>query len=406
MKVLQVNNVYDRLSTGKIVADLHHEYLMKHIDSYVCYARGPEVDLDRVFKFNWEFYAHLNKVRAYLTGIRYGGNILSTLLLIHKIKIIKPDVVHLHCINDDSVNIYIILKYLKKKRIKTVVTLHAEFFYTANCGNAFECDRWKTGCGGCPQIRRMCTLFDNTRRAWKKMSEAFIGFLSNNILIISVSPWLMNRAQQSPFLYKYMHQSILNGIDTNVFYRRSDTNIVRKNLGLNSHPVVMYVTSHFPSYAKGGNYILELAKLMPQINFLVLGEKTDIKDLPSNIILLGRIYEREKMAVYYSLSDITIIVSKAETFSMPVAESLCCGTPVVGFKAGGPETICIHDYCRLVDYGDIESLKKEIISLLRHTFDRNMICEQAKRKYSKETMAEEYICVYNYLMNKNEDNLI
>ena len=69
MRILQINNVYDRLSTGKIVADLHREYTARGIESYVSYARGPKVVQPHVQKFNGEFDAHVNKVRAYLTGI-------------------------------------------------------------------------------------------------------------------------------------------------------------------------------------------------------------------------------------------------------------------------------------------------------------------------------------------------
>ena len=138
MRILQINNVYDRLSTGKIVADLHREYTARGIESYVSYARGPKVDQPHVQKFNWEFYAHVNKVRAYLTGILYGGNIISTLKLFSQIKRIKPDIVHLHCINDDSVNIYWLLKFLKKKDIRTVVTEHAAFLHTGTCSHPYE----------------------------------------------------------------------------------------------------------------------------------------------------------------------------------------------------------------------------------------------------------------------------
>ena len=42
-----------------------------------------------------------------------------------------------------------------------------------------------------------------------------------------------------------------------------------------------------------------------------------------------------RLAEYYSLVDVTVITSFHETFSMVVAESLSCGTPIVGFKAGG-----------------------------------------------------------------------
>ena len=398
MKILQINNVYDRLSTGKIVADLHREYIDRGVESYVSYACGPLVNQPYVQKFNWEFYAHINKVRAYLTGILYDGNLISTLRLFSQINKIKPDIVHLHCINDNSVNIYWLLKYLKKKGIRTVVTEHAEFFHTGTCGHAYECNRWHDGCGNCPQVKSMKVLFDNTHLAWKKMMNAFDGFGKEKLYITTVSPWLKNRALQNPHFSGYECTSVLNGIDTTSFRRKSNGFSDRQDIGLTDRQIVMYVTSHFPAPAKGTQYIMQLAKLMPDVDFLVLGQRGEVKDLPQNIKLLGRVYEREKMALYYSLSDATIIVSKAETFSMPVAESLCCGTPVVGFKAGGPESICIEDYCKFVDYGDVDSLQKALSYMLSQSFDREKMSREAILKYSKKTMADGYISVYNSLM--------
>lgn len=103
MRILQINNIYARLSTGKLVADLHQAYLDNGIESYVCYGRGPIVKEKNVMKFSWEVYAKANKVRGMMTGVLYGGCYLATLRLIHTIKEIRPDVVHLQCINDDRV---------------------------------------------------------------------------------------------------------------------------------------------------------------------------------------------------------------------------------------------------------------------------------------------------------------
>lgn len=398
MRILQINNVYDRLSTGKIVADLHREYTARGIESYVSYARGPKVDQPNVQKFNWEFYAHVNKVRAYLTGILYGGNIISTLRLFSQIRRINPDIVHLHCINDDSVNIYWLLKYLKKKGIRTVVTEHAEFLHTGTCGYAYECNRWLDGCGKCPQSKSMKFLFDNTHLAWKKMMDAFDGFDRGKLCVTTVSPWLKTRATQNSHFSVYQITPVLNGIDTVNFYRRVNSIVDRQTIGLTGRPVVMFVTSYFPAPLKGTHFIMELAQRMPQVDFLVLGEKGEVENLPTNIIRLGRVYDRDKMALYYSLSNATILVSKAETFSMPVAESLCCGTPVIGFKAGGPESICLDEYCKFVDYGDVDSLQEALTYILSQSFDRDKMSKEAIQKYSKKAMADGYIAVYNRLM--------
>ena len=78
---------------------------------------------------------------ALMTGLYF-----PTKRLIKKIKKINPDIIHLQCINGDFVNIYYLLNWLKKSNKKVVLTLHAEFMYTGNCGNALQCEKWKTGC--------------------------------------------------------------------------------------------------------------------------------------------------------------------------------------------------------------------------------------------------------------------
>lgn len=399
MKILQINNVYDRLSTGKIVADLHHEYQQKGHESFVAYARGPLVDEPRVYKFSWEFYAHLNKVRAMITGIPYGGNILSTYLLIKKIRQIQPDIVHLHCINDDSVNIYCLISFLKYNNIKTVVTLHAEFMHTGTCGYSYDCEKWKVGCGCCPQIKTMPFLIDRTRKAWKLMQKAFDGFNKDNICITSVSPWLMNRAKESPIMNEYKHYTVFNGIETSSFHRKKWDILDRNKLGLTERPALMYVTSHFPAKAKGGEYVIKLANLIPDIDIVVLGLCDNTVKVPTNIKLIGRVNNRDMMALYYSLCDATLLVSPRETFSMPVVESLCCGTPVVGFCAGGPESIVMKEYSTFVKYGDLEALKLAITEILsKRDFDKLTLSKKAIEMYSKERMANGYMKVYTQLI--------
>ena len=399
MRVLQINNVYGRLSTGKIVADLHHAYTELGLESYVCYARGPVVHEEGVHKFSWEVYAKANKIRGRMTGMLYGGCYLATLRLIRKIKTIQPDVVHLHCINDDSVNIYLLLNYLKKNHIPTVVALHAEFMYTGSCGNAYHCDKWKTGCYGCEQYKAMHMLFDNTKYAWEKMRRPFAGFNEDQIMITSVSPWLESRAAESAILGHFPHCTVMNGVNTEVFYAR-DAKALRTELRIpGDKKIALFVTSDMDSPSKGGEHLIELAHSLPEYVFVVLGTPGTRNDLPENIMCVGRIYDQKKVAQYYSMADVTLILSKAETFSMPVAESLCCGTPVVGFKAGGPETIAVREYSRFCEQRDTIQLYQWLLDIDR-LFDapRCEIAEKAIKKYGKENMVSEYIQVYNSVL--------
>ena len=353
MKVLQVNVVYKNGSTGKITADIHTELLKNGIESVVCYGRGSKVDEPYVYKTCGELYAKMNNAFSRITGIMYAGCLFSTRKLVNIIKREKPDIVHLQCINGYFVNIYKLVTWLKKNKINTILTLHAEFMYTGGCGHAFDCEQWRKQsgicCTDCPRWKKetKSIFFSRTSTMWKKMKKAFDGFDKDKLTIVSVSPWLMDRAKSSQIFRNYNHKVIYNGLDTSVF-KLYDTTEVKKKYNLTDEKIIFHATPSFsddPNNIKGGCYVIELAKRMinDNVKIFVAGDYKKGMNLPKNIILLGRIKDQVELAKLYSMADVTVLTSKKETFSMVVAESLCCGTPVVGFKAGGPEQIAIKE---------------------------------------------------------------
>lgn len=394
MKVLQVNCVYKKGSTGKIVYDIHNGLKNRGIDSIVCYGRGEKISEEKVYKVSVELYSKFNEIRARCTGMLYAGCLFSTSKLCSIIKREQPDVVHLHCINGYFLNIYRFIRWLKKQDIRTIITLHAEFMYTANCGYAFECEKWKNGCGNCPRNKTEIGsfLFDSTHRSWKKMKKAFEGF--KKIEILSVSSWLMERARISPILSEFKHDVVLNGIETHIFKRynkKFELSKINKN-----RKTVFHVTSNFnedPNHNKGGYYVLQLAELLQKenIQFIIAGNFNSNLIVPNNVTFIGRVEDQKKLAAYYSMADLTLLTSKRETFSMVTAESLCCGTPVVGFYSGAPEQICIQEYCKFVEFGNIFELKKAVIEVLNTEWNKDVISRVAKEKYDKEKMIEKYL---------------
>lgn len=399
MLVMQINCVYKKGSTGKITYDIHSELLKQGIESVVCYGRGEKINEPHVYKTCGEVYSKINHLLSEFTGVMYGGCFFSTNKLIKIIKKEKPDVVHLQCINGYFVNIYRLVSWLKKHDIKTVLTLHAEFMYTANCGYALDCDKWQTGCGHCPRLKQETKSFliDGTHKSWMKMKKAFDGF-NDNLVVTSVSPWLMERAKLSPILNDKKHEVVLNGVNTDVFHFY-DTAELRSQMGLNGVKVIFHATPSFDdniNNIKGGYHLLKLAEKMLEENvkFVVAGNHPDGLKVPPNVILLGKVSDQELLAKYYSMADVTLLTSKKETFSMVTAESLCCGTPVVGFKAGAPEQIAIEQYSNFVEYGDIELLLNAIKTIIAANLDKMKISKNAIKQYSKDGMFNNYLMLY------------
>lgn len=396
MKILQVNNVYAQQSTGKITKEIHDGLSKAGHKPYAAYGRGEDFDGEDVIRLCPDWYGKLNSLLSRITGLAHGGCFLSTAKLKRLIKKEKPDVVHLQCINGHFVNIYSLIEWLKRNGIKTVLSLHAEFMYTANCGYAYDCDQWKHGCKKCPDKFKATKswLFDGTGRSWRKMKKAFDGF-ENDCIICPVSPWTEQRAKQSDILKNFKFKTVYNGVNTTEAFCRAADDENEKNTALN-------VTARFSAdegHIKGGYYIIELARRMPDVSFIVAGSADEIPDLPKNITLLGVVNEQKKLAEYYRKASLTLMVSRRETFSMPCAESLCCGTPVVGFKAGAPEQISLSDYSEFVEHGDIDALEKAVRKWLDKTdLDRMEISEKAIETYSVETMVNTFLKIYEEIL--------
>lgn len=409
MKVLQINCVYKKGSTGKIVYDIHRCLEKNGIDSVVCYGRGTTIREQNVYKFCSEleskFYHLLNK----FGWLMYAVCPIATIRLIRIIGREKPDIVHIHCINGYCVNIYKLLRYLGQSNIKTVVTHHAEFYYTGSCGHALDCNKFYHGlhgCGDCPNLKDASgtAIVDRTDTAWKSMKDAFNYFDNRDLCFTSVSPWVRVRSGLSPICNQFECVYVPNGVDTSIFTPAISASVsrIRDKVNPLGRKIILHVTANFSTdygNLKGGYFVKALAEMLPQYQFVIVASYiSHVDTLPSNVYLWGKSNGQQELASLYSASDLTVITSRRETFSMIVAESLCCGTPVVGFKAGGPESIGLSEFTDFVDYADVSLLKGKIISFVNQDWNARYISTKALNAYSKEMMTNKYLRVYKELL--------
>lgn len=396
MKVLTINCV-DTGSTGSII-NTNERYLRGKCDFVICYERGKKEKGSNRYRitprYEFLFYYILGRV----TGLKYGTGYTSTIRLLWKIRRTNPDIVHVHCPNTNSINLFWLFGYLKNAGIPTVVTNHAEFYYTGNCPHAYACMKFQTGCGHCNYVFDSYRpyRFDRTGYEWKKMYDSFRNF--PKLIMVAVSPWQEKRMRLSPIVKDLRIRTVLNGVDTNTFFY-SPKSLERRNAKR-----ILHVTAEFSTGEndlKGGKYIIQLAQRMPECEFTVVGPHhtvaTDI--IPPNLKFYGATGNKGELAQLYSEADVTVIVSKRETFGMVCAESLCCGTPIVGFYAGGPESIAMPEYSRFVEYGNTDLLAEAIYGVPEMLpAEKERLSEQARKKYSCEQMANGYYEVYKEVL--------
>ncbi len=404
MRILSINFVYDEGSTGRIVKDIHCRLERDGHESYVVYGLGKKHDRrgGRLYKTTSDFMALQYSRVSKILGLRYNCAYVETFFLLRHIRKVNPDIVHVHCLNESYVNPFILLQWLGKHDYKVLVTHHADVLITANCDHSYDCELWKTGCdNSCTLLRdtRICLIFSNARKSWKQMKNAF-GYI-RQLYAAGVSGWMADRVKKSPFFSNRVCRVIENGLDVSSFmYDADNANTTISGLKARGIKVVLHVTPSLGMQLKGGHYVMALAKKMPDVRFVIVGHKDEpIADIPDNVIMVPYIGSKRELASYYQGADVTLLTSRRESFSQVTAESLCCGTPVVGFRAGAPETIALPNYSAFVEYGDIDMLQQQLGIFFEKNFDKAEISSEACRRYDAEVMYKNYLTYYQDIMN-------
>lgn len=402
MKILLINSCYEFGSTGSIVKGLRDYLVFNNVDTIVLYGRGNKSKDTNTLKTANDFICKAEHLIFKFLGLCYSGNISSTLRIIKNIKKEKPDLIHVHCTNDYFLDNRLFFSFLKKSRIKVLVTLHAEYFYTGNCTHSLDCNQWKTGCRKCVNFKKATGSFfiNRTHKNWVLMNKNFAGFSYNNLYFSCVSDWLRKRAKQSKIISKYQIATIRNGINTNIFYFEPNRYILPELKECEKK--ILFSVPNFQIFGdmiKGCDIFLEIVKKCANypFKFIVIGDNRYDFDFSkyNNLIYIGLINNKNKLRQIYSACDITLLTSRAETFSLVSAESLCCGTPVFGFQCGAPESIAIKDYSLFVPQKtNLDEFIHRMNEFLYYPFNRQEIATKAKIIYNFNGTAEKYFTLY------------
>ena len=375
MKILLINVVYGKGSTGFITESLFEAYKKLGHDVSVIYGRHSTVHNSTVFKCTSELESKIHHAWSKFSGNMYGGMCISTKNIIKKIKEINPDVVHLQCLNGYFVNIYKLLKFLGNGKIKVIMSMHADFMMTGGCGLAINCANYlKLQCKNCKFVKEFNSPFSlrRTHHFYKKLENSLLTFDSEKLIVTCVSPWLAKRYSKSPLYSRFKVCSVLNPID-NIFFSNPSVNHYS-----NKTNNILYVTSNIYDQDKSAHFIEPVAEKMPDCNFYILSSRNvNYETKCKNIqFIFGGNLKKEDLRDYYGFADASLIFSQRETYSMTVAESLACGTPVVGFKCGGPDSIGFSKSAIFVDYGNVDEMVKRIQEILssheRVVLDKNL----------------------------------
>ncbi len=394
MKILQINATYGYSSTGLIIKDIGDAIIESGNEAYFAYQKGIAHQGNGYIVGNpldWKLHAVLCR----LLGKQgyYSKN--STRQFLNYLDKLQPDVVHLHNLHSNFINLNMLLKYLGKKDIPTVITLHDCWYFTGKCFHYVDvgCKKFMSDCKNCPKKNAppKSYIFDCAH----KVLEDRFKYLSKipRLKLVGCSDWVCNEAKKG-ILKDFDVTRIYNGVDTEIF-KPYDTEKLIKKYNLEHKRVVLGMANKWLLDANKELFEKTQKTLDDNTVLMLIGCTDNQKNFLQqfkNVLGIGFIQNRQELAEHYSLADVFVNVTHADTLPTVNMESICCGTPVITYDScGSPELV--PEGCGIsIQENDIIGLISAIENIKKTDYSQ---CKKiGKAKFDKNECYKAYLKVF------------
>lgn len=401
MKLLQINVTANWGSTGKIAEQVGLCAQAHGWESYLAYGRDSNLSQNKLIKIG----SGVDVLEHFAENVIIGNEGLAsrnaTKKFLKQIENINPDLIHLHNIHDHYLNYPMLFKFLSNKQIPVVWTQHDCWAFTGGCAyySMQGCEKWKTGCVDCPSP--ISKLWDRTNYQYNLRKKLLMPL--NDLTLVPVSEWLEGEIKKS-FLRTKRIQTILNGVDINLFTPRPST-MIREKYGIGSACFLLAVASVW-NCRKGLDDYVKLASMLDKnVKLVLVGlSKKQVKGLPHNIIVVPRTQNVVELAQLYTEASIVLNLSREETFGLTTVEGFACGTPGIVYDCtASPELVTEETGC-IVNAGDVEGVKEAInIIFSRGEITYMEACRsRAMIKYDKDVNYNNYLKLYDEILSSRK----
>ena len=403
MKVLHVNATFGVGSTGKIVQDILNCCETHGIDGYVAYSTSAQSvsKIPKSYKIGNALSEKWHAVLSRMGGQQAYFNRFTTWLFLRYLASIKPDIVHLHNLHSNYIHLNMLLNYLAKHDIATVITMHDCWYFTGGCFHYTDayCNKWQYACGKCPKRREdtPAYLFDSTKKILHDRKKYLTAI--PRLYLVGCSQWVADEARKS-VLKSCNIRHLYNGFDLNVF-KLSPSNLTQRLCIEGKHILLGPASKWLSSVNK--ETLEYFITNMPRDYVLILFGYTG-KDivLSDNVMLYGYTTSKEEMAQLYTMADVFINCSREDTLSSLNLECQACGTPVVTYEATGSKETVDGRCGFAVETGNAEALwlkTKEVVEKGK-TFYTESCISFISKQFNKVDNYNKYIKLYLEIMGE------
>ena len=410
MKILHFST-HDILGGAARAAFRIHQVIGDRMESYMVVNSKLSDDYRITFpdspsqRFLVKLFTELNYQPAkFITKdnkIMFSNGLLSTSLHKKMISSIQPDVVNLHWINEGLLSV----KSIRKITKPVVWTVHDMWPFTGGCHYTAGCERYKSKCGTCPQLKStreydLSTYIFNVKKQ-----------LKDKITFVAPSKWMKDCIEQSALFKGSIVHCIPYPIDLNVYSPRPKE-IVRELFGLpkDKRLVLFGAMNALNDERKGFKHLMNAlkhlkddAEFVKDTELVVFGSSRPQDELNKmfKTHYLGKFSDELSISLAYNACDVFVAPSTQDNLPNTVIESLASGVPVVAFDIGGMPDMITNGYNGfLAESFSTEGLAQGVVNVLK---DQSNLANFARKKaveiFTPGRIAEQYQKVYSGLLS-------
>lgn len=319
----------------------------------------------------------------------------------------RPDLVHLHNLHGG----YFDLRELPalSLRVPTILNVRDGWLMSGHCAFGIDCERWKTGCGSCPDlslfpaIKRDATAFN-----WER-KRALLA--ASRLYIATPSQWMMDRVQESIIAPAAIDSRVIpNGVDT-ITFTPGDRAAARADLGLSPDTRVLLIAANglrhnvWKDYATLRGALERLgAQAWPwPLVVLAVGETAPAERIGCiELRFIPFVADSARLAGYYRAADVYLHAARVESFGNVLLEARACGTAIVATATGGIPEQVPEGTGLLVRPGDPAAFAQAVATLLRDDALRTTIAGNGLRhvlqSFTLDLQAQRFLSWYQEIV--------
>ncbi|HEX8145341.1 MAG TPA: glycosyltransferase [Pyrinomonadaceae bacterium] len=253
----------------------------------------------------------------------------------------RADIWHFHNLHGHFVSIPLLAAESRRRTV--VLSPVDQFLATGYCPYTLGCERFREGCGMCPQLDLPYPgISRDTTHELLMMKERAVRRSRFKLLVHTD---YLARYYASTFIGSLPIERLYYGVDTEVF-RPLERKEAAAALGIPPVGgfVVGLIHSNVADKRKGLLPLLDLLRdlgrrVPGRITVLVVGtasERAMERATPAmNVVALPFLKSSDELARALNLCDVLLYPTRADNLSLTCLDALACGVPVISSKVGG-----------------------------------------------------------------------